>query len=68
MVVAFAGNLVASPRDFGDQLGHRIGDPAQHEKGSPDSEFIEEIEGPPGVSLHPRLKPIPFPALDQAIE
>ncbi len=68
MVVALAGDLVASPRDFGDQLGHRIGDPAQDEERGPDSEFIEEIESPPGVRFDPRLEPVPFPALDQAIE
>jgi hypothetical protein len=59
---------VSPPGDFGDELGHRVGDPTQHEKSAPHSEFVQEIECPPGVRVHPGFEPVPLTSLNESVE
>jgi hypothetical protein len=68
VIVAEARHLVPARRDLPHELGHVLGDPAQHEERGPDAEALHEIERLPGVLLDPPFEAIPAVTGDGVLE
>ena len=59
MMVPLAGDLMAPVGDLPNQFRCGIGDPAENEKCSACTTFVEEVQGTPGAGLQTHLEPVP---------